>query len=567
MLSAPSRQRNNPRGAGSSGQSHVLLLVSAACMFILCGTLVWTYLSQPSDALRVDPSEAAWQRNGVLILPLVTQSHGLRAGDVVIAIDGRSLESWVSGLFHPRAASPHFSDGQRVTYTVLRKNRPLDVSVRLSPYPLGAFLGRNWGMLVFVFVFELIALFVYLRRPAEAAARVLFFSASCLLAASGWLFGVQVIDLTNAAGFWLYSVDVLALYALFWSSLLHFSLVFPAPHHLTVRWRWLIPLVYTLPFLGYGLYLAITGLLAPSTLAWLGLWEPGEVFVGVIYVVLAVVIMTSTYRTHTDPVTRRKIRWVVFASVISGGGAVVLWIIPWDLFGHALINTNMLGLLLLPFPVAIAIAILRYRLFDIDVIINRALVYGTLTATLAAVYFVTVAIFQAGVRALTGQTSTLAIVVATLGTAALIQPLRGRIQTFIDRRFYRGKYDAARTMDAFTATLHTETDLTRLSERLVVAVQETLHPNIVSLWLRSAPAERATFSREPWERAVREASAPLPAANDGNVASPTEASGEPDLYPVAAADVSSVPDEAPADGGGAGVTVGQRVPQDTVMPD
>lgn len=139
-------------------------------------------------------------------------------------------------------------------------------------------------------------------------------------------------------------------------------------------------------------------------------------------------------------------------------------------------------------PASLAVAIRRYRLWDIDLIINRALVYGTLTAMLTAVYFGSVAILQAGFRALTGQDSQLAVVGSTLAIAVLFQPFRGRIQGFIDRRFYRRKYDAARTLADFSATLRDETDLERLSVHLVAAVEETMQPAHASLWLR--PQER-----------------------------------------------------------------------------
>jgi hypothetical protein len=136
--------------------------------------------------------------------------------------------------------------------------------------------------------------------------------------------------------------------------------------------------------------------------------------------------------------------------------------------------------------VAVGIAILRYRLYDIDILINRTLVYGTLTAALIALYVSGVATTQTIFRALTGQEQQpqLAIVVSTLVIAALFNPLRRRIQAFIDRRFYRRKYDAAKTLEAFSAKLRDETDLEALNSELVGVVRETMQPAHVSLWLR-----------------------------------------------------------------------------------
>jgi ADP-ribosylglycohydrolase len=137
-------------------------------------------------------------------------------------------------------------------------------------------------------------------------------------------------------------------------------------------------------------------------------------------------------------------------------------------------------------PISIGIAILRYRLYEIDLAINRTLVYSALTTTLALVYFGGVATIQAIFRALTGQEEQgqFAIVVSTLVIAALFNPLRRRIQAFIDRRFYRKKYDARKTLEAFSAKLRDETDLDALSDDLVGVVRETMQPAHVSLWLR-----------------------------------------------------------------------------------
>jgi len=148
---------------------------------------------------------------------------------------------------------------------------------------------------------------------------------------------------------------------------------------------------------------------------------------------------------------------------------------------------------LLVVPVCTYIAILKYRLYDIDIVINRTLVYGSLTALLATVYFGGVATTEAIFSAFTGQQQQpqLAIVVSTLVIAALFNPLRRRIQAFIDRRFYRRKYDARKTLEAFSAKLRNETDLDALSGDLVGVVRETMQPAHVSLWLRpDTPPQR-----------------------------------------------------------------------------
>nr|MBA2715266.1 hypothetical protein [Rubrobacteraceae bacterium] len=166
------------------------------------------------------------------------------------------------------------------------------------------------------------------------------------------------------------------------------------------------------------------------------------------------------------------------------GGVVTIWSVNASI---VVMNVALLGL-----PVFTGIAIVKHRLYDIDIIINRTLVYGSLTLMLLLVFFGCVATTQALFRALTGQQKLpqLAVVVSTLAIAALFDPLRRRIQSFIDRRFYRQKYDATKTLEAFSARLRDETDLSTLSDDLVRLVRQAMQPEHGSLWLRSERASK-----------------------------------------------------------------------------
>jgi hypothetical protein len=194
-------------------------------------------------------------------------------------------------------------------------------------------------------------------------------------------------------------------------------------------------------------------------------------------------------------VERQQMKWFVYA-------AALLLLAPVEGLLPEIVSNVLFGVVLIALPTTIGIAILRYRLYDIDIIINRTLVYGSLTAMLVLVYVGGVVSLQYAFRALTGQQEQpqLAIVVSTLAIAALFNPLRRRIQAFIDRRFYRRKYDAAKTLEAFSARLRDETDLDALNAELVSVVRETMQPAHVSLWLRPDPVlKSSTGGEEPRE--------------------------------------------------------------------
>jgi hypothetical protein len=207
------------------------------------------------------------------------------------------------------------------------------------------------------------------------------------------------------------------------------------------------------------------------------------------------------YRSTASSAQRQQIKWVVFG--ISAALAVFLGISlllgvfapeptsPGALLAYLVGNTFIGYLAILLIPVSIGIAVLRHHLYEIDIIINRTLVYVTLTVLLAAFYEGIIVVLQNLFRALTGQESQVAAVASTLAIAAMFEPLRRRIQGLVDRAFYRRKYDAEKTLEAFSAKLKNETDLEALNNELVGVARDTMQPAHVSLWLHPAPKPEA----------------------------------------------------------------------------
>ena len=228
---------------------------------------------------------------------------------------------------------------------------------------------------------------------------------------------------------------------------------------------------------------------------------PGPLNIVLALAVFGTAIFAQVYRyiLVSTPAERQQTKWVVLGIIVTICYFLVLNII--GTLNPATTQARSLGFLfpevsyflaLMIVPLAIAFSILRYRLWDIDLLINRTLVYSSLTAILAMLYFGCVVLLQHLVNGVTGQVgqSPLIIVASTLAIAALFQPLRRRIQRIIDRRFYRRKYDAARTLADFSATLRNEVDVNQLREHLLEVVQETMQPTHVSLWLRTPERER-----------------------------------------------------------------------------
>jgi hypothetical protein len=198
----------------------------------------------------------------------------------------------------------------------------------------------------------------------------------------------------------------------------------------------------------------------------------------------------------SDPLERQQTKLVLLALAVAILASIPFAFFPLPSIGpnqtpYDAVSVTVLVLAFLLIPISIGVAMLRYRLWDVDLLINRALVYGSLTASLAGLYAIGVIAFQSLARALTGQTSDVGVAVVTLAVAALFNPWRRRLQAFIDRRFYRHKYDAGRILSSFTTRLRDEVDLDQLSGELVIVLQQTVQPTSVSLWLKRAEGEPA----------------------------------------------------------------------------
>jgi len=280
-----------------------------------------------------------------------------------------------------------------------------------------------------------------------------------------------------------------------------YILLFPTGRLPSRRWRWLGWL--TVAFVAVGVILAafspgaLLGILGPIRNP-LGIEGFSNAYYEAILFIMAPLLTAAAALAafirlrRAIGVERQQIKWFAYAAVATVSAAILAYIIP------GVIDTPLwferigfaLNIAFIPaVPISIGIAILRYRLYEIDTLINRTLVYGSLTAALVALYFGVIVVLQRVFVLLTGQHSTLAVVASTLLIAALFSPLRRRVQSFIDRSFYRRKYDAARTLEEFSLKLRDETDLKALRDDLVGVVGETMQPAHVSLWLRpeSAP--------------------------------------------------------------------------------
>jgi hypothetical protein len=453
------------------------LVLAASGLLIVTVLLVNLYrLTLPTDGWLIDDFRGGFAVN-VLGLP-----SDLQPGDVPIAVNGSILNE-VGRTELPS----NWGVGEKIPYSIQRGAETLTVVMPIgkwTPAVIPYWYFVNWsGNLIALFYF-LIGAFVFGRRPGNLAAQALFFLGSVALVMN-LIFVVPPSigdygDLFASAAKVLLGNYIWGM--LLFPTLLLLSLVFPKPKRpfRTHPRLTLASLYLTLPILllFIGDIFAVIG-------AYIGF---GLVAVFGLLTVISVIHSLITERG--DATARAQILWVGLGVGLVAGFQFIENVISLSTRFNSGATPSpwwvefISAFIYLALPAAFAIAILRYRLFDINVIIRKTLVYTVLSGLLALVYFGLVVLLQSVFEAISGQQSPIAIVISTLVIAALFAPLRRRIQEVIDRRFFRKKYDAQQVLALFAQTARDETDMTVLTAELLQVVQETMQPESATVWLK-----------------------------------------------------------------------------------
>ena len=402
------------------------LLVSLALLYL------WLHMTTPFDNGRLEPGSDAVTAEGIIVSPVPGGPAGLLAGDLITAVDGRSLGALTGAALRTPQLRPGWDQGDTVRYQVVREGEIEEVEVILGSYPLGSIVRSNWGTILFALFYLAIAAYVFWRRPQQRAPQLMLLAAAALTCSTTWSLGTQTSDFVAGAGLWLFFLTIVCGFMLVWIVTFHFALVFPRPIPVLARSRWLLPLLYGVPYLLLAVYLLINARGAMNALDWVSSWgRPADVTASV-FLLLTLVAIAYQYRSTDSDVTRRQMRWLVLAALVVGGTALFFYFLP-PLLGVPALDANLIGMLGVLFPLAVAIAILRQNLFDIDTLLNRALVYGVLTAIVLLLYTILVGAMSVLFQT---QSNWLFALLATGIVAILFQPLREHLQKWINRLMY-----------------------------------------------------------------------------------------------------------------------------------
>ncbi len=424
-------------------------------------------VSAPSDGVRVEFGDLSsiYQPDGLVVVPYAPSSP-FRRNDIVIAVAGRSMQDWANLMGDASAARPLWRERDTLEYIVRRGEAQITLPITLGDFPIGAWFAEYWGNVLPALLIFGIGAYVFARRPHERAAQLLFLTTTGLLTlvVIQWL-SLSIQEFVDGTYAGLRSI-LFILYHCMWSTLLWFLLIFPKPQPWLIRARWLVPLLYLLPLPIFIFYLGITFYLEPNRILWQGDWVTVSDRIALGYGLACVAALFSSYRyARREPIARLQARWAVSGFVLSLLLIVTLNMLPKNFWGAPILDRRAFGFLLLPIPLGLGVAILRYRLFEIDRLINRAIVYGALSVFVASVYVLVVGYLGSLLHTTENihtRTDLFFSLLATGVIALLFQPLRERIQRVVNRLMYGERAEPYRV-------------LTQLGQRL----EATLAPNDV----------------------------------------------------------------------------------------
>ena len=402
-----------------------------AVVLVLLGVIaVAVRLDAPSDGTVV----SFYRVDGVVVDVLgPVDGPGLQTGDVVTRIAGHRLADGLGGLARPQV-------GEEIAYDIARDGATR-VTVRVERtdwYPL---LVAGWGNLVFVFALAGLATALFLRRPEEPATTPLLLAGAGLLGSTlAFVTGIPALALaTGGPVLWLYDLSVIAVYSFAWGPAVAFGLQLPRDDPALRPRRAMLAVAYAAPLVLMLVWMGAVALFAPNVLRWFDLVFAGQTAVVAATLVTGGVLGILAYRRSRDPLTRSRLRWLAGGSIAAGVLGLAGWHLPQLITGEQLLPSGAIGLSGLPFVAGIAVALRRHRLFDIERLANRSLVYIALVAILVAGYAALVAVLVSGLR-LSG---TVAAAIAAAAAALALAPLRNAAQRTVNRLMYGDRDDPA----------------------------------------------------------------------------------------------------------------------------
>jgi signal transduction histidine kinase len=456
-ITAPRAARTEIGALGVAGMAALMLLV--AVLFVAYRAAV------PSDGSAAGYVTTGWTADGLAVASSRAGSP-LRAGDVVTAVNGVPLATWLGGargLPHPLLRA-----GSVVSYTVLREGATLSLQVPLVGYPLGEVLVANWGTLLWLGLMVLVAAYLFVRRPAEAATRVLLVLSTAIAGSTiPWMLSIGPADLVaGPAGPVLYLAAAYLLYAVFWAALLHFALVFPRPFAVGVAQRRLVLAAYLGLIGAQAAWIAGTFPGAPNVLAWIGSWSASQLLLMPAVLVVAAGLGYRQWRSAAED-ERLRLRSVIAATSISAALSLIGWYLPSALAGEPILPWSAVGVAGLPFPLALALTVRRGQLFGIETILHRSLVYGALTAGVILAYGTCFVLLSSVVPG----NGLYGVTLLAAGAAALVAlPLRDVLQRAVSRMLYGDRDEPQRAISRLAGRLETSLD----PEAVLPMVAETV---------------------------------------------------------------------------------------------